>query len=342
MNRPTVAAIVLTYNGWDRVKKCLATVLAQDWPDLKILVVDNGSADKTPEKIRATYPGVEVLSLPENLGFAGANNAGVSHTRSDYVALISDDVFLPGNFISSLVAALEADPRAALAGPGVFNLQLNMAHYPYNGSMSLTGTVIQNVFRDTTLTFGAAGCSLIYKRDLLGLPFDEDYGFFHEEIYLAWRARLKGFTVLRLPNVVVKHIGGATVGKLDDENRYYLERNRLLNYLTLFSGRTRRRAWPLWCLARLGERAGDWRQGRSQKPLRRARRWIRAHKTLVRAKRQTLQSERKVPDQEIIRWMTCRVTNQQGLAGRWLNRLALWWCWLAGLKTWEFQEQSRP
>jgi GT2 family glycosyltransferase len=339
--RPSVTALVLSYNGWSLLAECLKNVVAQDWPGLDILVVDNGSTDGTAANVRREFPQARLLSLPENLGFAGANNAGAAHCTSDYLALISNDVYLPINFISNLVAALAADPKAAIAGPGVYNLKLNMAHYPYSGSMSLTGAIIQNVFRDPNLTFGAAGCSLIYKRNLLGLPFDPDYGFFHEEIHLAWRARLMGYTVLRLPDTVVRHIGGATVGDLSEENRFLLERNRCLNFLTLFALSTRLRVWPLLWLSRFAERVADILQGRTWAPIRRARAWVRAHQAEIVDKHRRLQAQRAVPDAEIIRWMSCKLTNHRGFFGWLLNLKSRVWCWLVRLKTWEFLEPKR-
>lgn len=340
-HRPSVTLLVLSFNGWPLLSECLKNVVAQDWPGLDILVVDNGSTDHTAENVRREFPHVRLLALPKNLGFAGANNAGAAASASDYLALVSNDVYLPTNFVSRLVAALEADPKAAIAGPGVYNLNLNMAHYPYNGSMSLTGTIIQGVFRDPALTFGAAGCSLIYKRGLLGLPFDPDYGFFHEEVHLAWRARLMGYTVLLLPDTVVRHIGGATVGDLSDENRFLLERNRRLNFLTLFSLCTRLRVWPLLWLSRFAERLADLQQGRTWAPIRRARAWVRLHRAEIADKRRSLQAQRAVPDAEIIRWMSCKVTNQRTFLGWLLNLKARVWCRLMRLKTWEFLEPKR-
>ncbi|MBN1595782.1 glycosyltransferase family 2 protein [candidate division FCPU426 bacterium] len=341
MNPPRVSAVVLTYNGWHLLSSCLSTVLAQDWPDLEILVVDNGSQENIAGEVTKHFPRVPVLVLPHNLGFAGANNEGVRHTSGDYVALLSNDVRLPPDFIRRLVENLEATPLAAVAGPAVYNLNMDMARYPGNGSMSLTGTVIHNVFRDLRLTFGAAGCALVFKRELVGLPFDDDYQFFHEEIYLAWRARLRGYTVLREPGVVVEHVGGATVGSLSDENRFLLERNRCLNFLLFFSNSVRLRVWPLLLLARLLERLSDWRQGRAFTPVRRARRWLKEHRLIWLAKRRALQSERRVPDKDIVRWMSCKITNHSGWAGALFNRLAYIWCLSAGLKTWEMVKPTK-
>ncbi|MCD4812898.1 glycosyltransferase family 2 protein [bacterium] len=340
MRRPKVSMIVLTYNGWKLLDECLQNVLRQDYLDLEVLVVDNGSNDGTLEKMQQVHPDIRVLALEKNSGFAGANNAGVLHTQGEYVALVSNDVYLPINFVSNLVAALEADPQAALAGPGVYNLKMNMAHYPYVGSMGLTGTIIQHVFKDTTLSFGAAGCSLMFRRSMIPLPFDEDYGFFHEEVYLAWKARLQGYKVLRLPETVVKHIGGATVGGIGDENRFLIERNRWLNYLTLFSETTRKKISPLMQLSQWVESLADRRAGRSRAPVKKAHHWIKQNRSLIQEKFIALQKLRKVKDEDIIAWMSYKITTQDSPAGRFINCLAWRWCRISGLKPREILEKK--
>jgi len=165
-------------------------------------------------------------------------------------------------------------------------------------------------------------------------------GFFHEDVYLAWRAHLMGYAVVHVPGVVVRHLGGATLGSVSEDNRFYLERNRRLNFLTLFSRQTRWRVWPLMWLARLLETAGDWRAGRTRGPLRRTRAWLREHRREVGKKRAVLQGLRRVPDREIIRLMSYRVTNAPGLLGRLANAAARVWCRLVGLRTWDLSQEK--
>lgn len=339
MPQPTVTAVIITYNDWDMLRQCLETVLVQDWPNLDILVVDNCSSDATAKKLPQAFPQVRLLALQENLHYAGACNAGVEHSQSDYIALLNNDIYLPKDFIRRLVEALEARADAAVAGPAVDNMNMDMSRYPYNGAMSLTGAVIHNVFKDRTLAFGAAGCSLVFKHELVGLPFDSDYRFTHEEIYLAWRARLRGYEVFCVPEVVVKHIGGATVSNFSEQNRFLLERNRRLNFLTLFSTATRMRIWPLMLLSRLMERFSDLRAGRSLVPIRKAARWIREHKEILKTKRTALQAQRRVPDKKVIQWMSYKITNNTSLSGRLINAAAYFWCMLVGLSTWELRKK---
>ncbi len=339
MTFPKVTAVVVTYNAWEMLKKCLPTIVDQDWPEYEVCVVDNASKDDTVVNLKKEFPTVRVLALDENRHYAGACDAGVEATQSDYVALLNNDIFLPRDFVSRSVKALQAAPKAAVVGPAVDNMNMDMTQYPYNGTMSVVGGVIHNVVRDASRNFGIPGCSFVYQRGALGLPFDRDYRFTHEEVYLSWRAHFLGYDVLRLPDLLVKHIGGASVSHLSDENRYLLERNRMLNFLTFFSTGTILRLWPLMKLTHMWERLGDLRAGRPWAPIRRARTWLRENQTVILEKRRALQAQRRVPDCEIVALMSCKLTNHANVPARIVNAVSWLWCLVVGLRTWEFQKK---
>jgi hypothetical protein len=337
---PGVSVIISNYNGWALLQQALPTVLAQDYQPLEIMVVDDASTDDSAAQIAAHYPQVRVLALQENKGFAGANNAAVATAQYDWIFLLNNDIQLPAVTVSILIQQALARPQVAVLGPAIHNLNMDMDRYPKNGTLSLTGTMIQNVFEDRALVFGISGCAVLFDRSRLGLPFDEDYQFFHEDVFLSWKGRLMGLGILQVPEVTVQHKGEATLKARGETNRFLMERNRRLNWLTFFSRASRCKIWPLLMLAGLVERWADISKHRSAAPLRQARTWVHKHRTLIRQKRAAVQAWRRVPDREIIRYMSGKITNYSGRSGRWLNRLALGWCWLAGLKTWEFQSKK--
>ena len=61
-------------------------------PGSEIVIVDNGSTDGSAEWVRAHYPEVRVLALPENRGFGGGSNAGFRESRNDIVVLLNSDM----------------------------------------------------------------------------------------------------------------------------------------------------------------------------------------------------------------------------------------------------------
>src|SRR5260370_29265554 len=96
--RPTIpraATVVLpNWNGKDLLEKYIPripTALAGN-PANEILVVDNGSTDGSADFLRATFPNVTVLALPQNLGFGGGSNAGFRAAKNDIVVLLNSDM----------------------------------------------------------------------------------------------------------------------------------------------------------------------------------------------------------------------------------------------------------
>ena len=333
MSDSEVTVLVITHNGFERLKKTLPTVISQDWPGLKVVVVDDGSTDGTPVKVSREFPQVRLITLSIRLGFGGASNAGVRDTTGDYFAVVRDDVYLPTNFVGRMVNALKNNPRAAIAGPGVYDLKLNRVHSPHASSISLTGSVIPAVFNNPAFCFETTGYAMMVKRDLIEHPFDADYQSFYNNTYLAWQSRLKGHTVVRLPDIVVKPLKEASAEV--DNQRFLMERNRYLNVLTLFSWGTRLRIGPLMFMANQVIRSTNRKAGLNQDPFKRARKWIRTNKKKIVEKRRILQAERRVPDKIIFQRMTYKITSRWDFYGRIMNSLAGLWCRIMGLKTWE-------
>ena len=110
-----VTLVVLAWNRWDLTSECLKTLRETDLGGATVLVVDNGSTDETPARLAelaaAGWP--RVLSLPQNLGFVGGNNAGIAAAdpAGDVVLLNNDIVFTQRDWLTRL--------RACAAAPDV-------------------------------------------------------------------------------------------------------------------------------------------------------------------------------------------------------------------------------
>ena len=73
---------------------CLKSLQNQDLPFFKTIVVDNGSTDESVPFIRTHYPGVEVIALARNMGFAEAANIGIDRSTPPYIALLNNDTIV--------------------------------------------------------------------------------------------------------------------------------------------------------------------------------------------------------------------------------------------------------
>src|SRR5438105_1822940 len=74
---PSVAIIVLNWNGRDDTIACVESIQAVDYPNFSLIVVDNGSADDSVPALRQRFPALHIIETGRNLGFAEGNNVGI-------------------------------------------------------------------------------------------------------------------------------------------------------------------------------------------------------------------------------------------------------------------------
>ena len=155
--RPLVSVIIPAFNAARFIAETLTSAQAQTWPDLEIIVVDDGSTDDTAaivEAAAATDPRITLIRQA-NAGVAAARNAAIAAAKGDYVApLDADDLWHPEN-ISAQVAALER------AGPGT------AVAYAWHVRIDAAGRICGNGPR-VLVEEGAAALARVVERDFIG------------------------------------------------------------------------------------------------------------------------------------------------------------------------------
>jgi len=110
---PKVSIIIPVYNQERYIKQCVESALSQDYENLEVIVVDDGSTDATPEILKSFEQKIRYIRQ-ENRGTAAARNVGLRLAQGSLVAwLDSDDVYLPGK-IRAQVEKLQEEPDLAL------------------------------------------------------------------------------------------------------------------------------------------------------------------------------------------------------------------------------------
>lgn len=114
------SVLIDTYNHERFIAQAIESVLAQDFPrgDMEILVVDDGSTDRTPEIVRQYEPQLRLIRKP-NGGQASAFNAGISEARGEIVAFLDGDDWWAPEKLSRVAAAFAADPALGIVGHGI-------------------------------------------------------------------------------------------------------------------------------------------------------------------------------------------------------------------------------
>lgn len=222
MTQPTASVIVLGYNGRHYLEACVSSLLDQEMPreSYEILYVDNASADGSADFVSERFPGVRVLRLERNFGFAEGNNRGVPETRGEYVAALNQDTVCHRRWLPELVAALEADPNAKAAHSNIITPwcpgyeAMDRDGWPeivHVAELSRFGFVSyeQRPFSPEPIeTLFLGGAATIVEREVIeryGYFFDPDFFAYCEDTDLALRVRNLGYQNLLVPTSVVYH-----------------------------------------------------------------------------------------------------------------------------------------
>jgi hypothetical protein len=330
------SVVVLNYNGRHLLEACLGSVLGQEYGEFEVLLVDNGSTDGSTDWARSRFPGVRIVDAGSNLGFAGGNNLGVRCASHQRIVLLNNDTVVRPGWLRELMAALE-DPGMAVVSSLVITRGIPEKYYERNGSLNFLGHNIMRAYHVPEHIFYCTGASLAFKKDLLREPFDGDYFAYSEDVYLSLRARFMGYGVAHVGSSVVDHLGGATAGRTPAVRVTMLqERNRLLNLLVFFSPWTLVRISPYLLLNIAAKAAGALAGRYSPSGILQAYAWLLSHPRVIARKRESVRKDRRVGDEEVVGWMTGRLTNAETTLQRFVDWISLAYCRAVGLRTLEF------
>jgi len=231
---PLVSIVIVTWNGRQYLEACLNAVAAQVGVRSETILVDNASSDDTVAYVRERFPQVRVVSLPENRGFAGGNNAGVREARGQFVALLNNDTVPEPTWLQTLLSGIDEAAGFALVTSRVVYMHDPRLIDSAGDSMLSAGGAFKryhgasvDLARESTEVFGVCGAAcLMPKRvfDELG-GFDEDFFASHEDVDLSYRARLLGYRCRYVADAVVRHHGSATIGRVSGFAVYHGQRN---------------------------------------------------------------------------------------------------------------------
>ncbi|MBI4454418.1 MAG: glycosyltransferase family 2 protein [Acidobacteria bacterium] len=231
-----VSVVVLNHNGLHYLEDCLASLDAQTYQPLEIILVDNGSTDGSVDLVKGCYRGVRLLCLKENVGFAAGNNYGFRVARGNYVALLNNDAIAAPDWVEKLVQAGERYPEYAMFGSKILRHEAperldKVGHLMYwdgqnkgRGSGELDG----HPFDQATEIFFPDGCAALYRRSLLEDVggFDEKFFAYGDDADLGIRARLRGWKAYYVPVARVWHRRSGTAGLYSPQKIFWIERNR--------------------------------------------------------------------------------------------------------------------
>jgi protoporphyrinogen oxidase/GT2 family glycosyltransferase len=213
---PLVTAVVLAWNNYEDTHECLETLLASDYPNLRSILVDNGSTDKTPEKVRTNFPDVEVIENGKNLGVPAGYNVGFSkalQSETEYILLLNNDIAVPSDMVGELVMVANAEPDTGIVMPKVLYYGSEEDVWSSGGKYRAFPPAIlmtdkgKNSTNSIRMIEYAPSCTLLIHRrafEQAGL-FDPGYVFLFDDWDFSERVRAHGLKIWYTPNARVWH-----------------------------------------------------------------------------------------------------------------------------------------
>ncbi len=238
---PLVVAAVLTWNDTEMTAACLESVLASDYPNLKVVLVDNGSAEPCGARMKERFPQIDLVVLPENRGFTGGGNACLKRgleLGAEFVQLLGNDVVIARDAITQLVRGFEGQPEVAgvsplLLDPGGATVQFYWGSFDRDKGAQFQyerGERLDSRDWPTRESPFIPFVCMMWRAQVLrriGL-LDESLSTCWEDYDYCVRVADAGLRLLTVTPAHAEHRGGGTTGKYSPYITYYMVRNRLI------------------------------------------------------------------------------------------------------------------
>ena len=237
---PRVTIIILNWNGISDTLECLQSVAELEYPEVQVIVVDNGSTDGSPSRIRERYPSVTLLQAGMNLGFTGGNNLGMRKALemgADYLWLLNNDTVFERDTLKNLVEVTRKSPEVWLASPIIFfhdapeQVQFRGSYIDWKKRriVKLEGGESAPSNGDNVSLWGTA---LLIRRaavERVGYLNDK-YFAYHEDEEYCMRVAQAGYRCVVVPEARIFHKNSRSTGSNDAPMQVFL-RSRNLFFL---------------------------------------------------------------------------------------------------------------
>lgn len=256
-----VSVVTPNYNGEKFLKTFFESLNNDSQYIGEVIIVDNGSSDNSKDYIinnKFSFP-VHIIENTENLGFAPAVNQGIRKAQNEYIFSLNNDTEVKKGSVKAMVDLISSDDN-------IFSVQAKMLQYNNKELIDDVGDEYNllawtkktgenhntNEYIEVKEIFSACAGAAMYKKSLLAElgMFDDNFFAYMEDVDLAIRSKINGYTNLLCPDAEVYHIGSATSGSRYNEfkvrlaarnNVWTVYKNlpiplKIVNFIFLFLG----------------------------------------------------------------------------------------------------------
>jgi GT2 family glycosyltransferase len=238
---PEISVIIPHWNAKHLLETCLTALRRQTFRDFETILVDNGSEDGSPDYVRTSFPEVKLLALPDNRGFTGGVLVGYEQASGELIVLLNNDTEADSRWLEEIRKASHAYPEAGSFASKMIYFDERSRIENCGFDMGIAGSVV-DLGRDELCgpewsqprkVFGGCGGAVAYRRRMLeDVGFlDADFVMIYEDTDLSFRAQLRGYECVYVPDAIVYHRYRVTIGKVPSRQVFYSQRNIEFVYL---------------------------------------------------------------------------------------------------------------
>ena len=234
---PSVVAVVLNWNQVELTITCLESLYSQEKINLQLVVVDNGSTDRSARILRERFSGINIIENAYNMGFAGGFNVGISYALKlgvENLFLVNNDTFADPLMLRILVENMQ--PGVGILSPAIYYasapdklwsvggminpLLLEIVDFHMHG-LSIPAPVIERDFLPS--------CAWLVRREVfekIGLLDERFFPIYYDDLDFCLRTRRAGFRILLVRDARLWHkVAQSSGGEHKPRERYLMARN---------------------------------------------------------------------------------------------------------------------
>lgn len=243
-NLPELSVIIVNYNGKDFISDCIDSVLRTDYPDFKIVVVDNGSTDSSFQLLKNKYKNkIKLIRSKKNLYFTGGCNLGAKSATGDKLVFLNPDTEVNKHWLMNLVKCHLCKGEKSLVQPKILfftnkdiidNVGGKYIFPGFGVGMGRGEKDVRQYNKVIEVNYVNGTCFLIDKNFFKKLGgFDNDFKLVYEDVDLNLRAKKAGGKAYYCPKSVIYHKGGLTMKSQIESSflLYHIRKNRLMTLI---------------------------------------------------------------------------------------------------------------
>ena len=220
MNKPYVAALILTYNDSTIVKNCIKSIQNSDYEFLDVYLIDNGSKPNFLIEIREAFPDLKIFALEKNIGYSGAFNFAIKEIcnkegrKISYFWILNNDLEVEKDTLSKMISNICDEKDIGFAGPETFRRGQKSEHDQWitylpdaknPGMIELDDERQYGNLTRIDVEYVVGHCMLVKREAIDSIGLMREFFLYFEEVEWQHRSKINGWRSVAVPGSVAYH-----------------------------------------------------------------------------------------------------------------------------------------